>query len=114
MIPVMATISLMCPDAAQVLREGELGRVDHRRSICPNNASITTAEPIQGVHHITVAGVLQHVLTGPIGGRARLLVDPDPLTGGAGLGDGVELAVEVLLRRRHPGVPRSTHGPYQN
>ena len=75
-------------------------------------------EPVQGVNHddVTGARVAEGGLQpGPVGGGAGagLLVQVDPLWRDAGLCEGVELAVEVLLGGRARAYPRSMPEPYR-
>lgn len=68
------------------------------------------AESVQGVHDDDVpgAGVAERRLQpGPRGGRSRagLLVEVSAISWDPGLGQGVELAIEVLLGGRDPCVP---------
>jgi hypothetical protein len=70
------------------------------------------AESVEGVHHddIAAAGVAEQGLqSGAVGGGPGLLVHVDVRLLDSGLGEGVDLPIEVLLARRHPCVSQ-LHG----
>jgi hypothetical protein len=66
-------------------------------------------QPVKGVHDDHIANareVQQGAKTRAVGGRAGLLVDIDPISPNTDLGERLDLAVEVLLGRRHPRIPQ--------
>ena len=67
------------------------------------------AKPVERLHddHVTLARVRDDLTQArPVGRRAGLLIDVDPVSRDPGLLESIDLPIEILLDRRHAHVSK--------